>query len=87
MRKTKVIQLEVSKAAEKLVEVQKLQEEAEQEEKKLVEDVEAKIKAIADGQNLFVGAILTRHDLLAILDIALQTGESVKVPFKIYFNE
>jgi len=87
--KRKIIALneEVKKAQEKLAEVEQLRIEAEKEEQNLVASVQAQIGEIEKTSNVFIGVVLTHQDLLAVLDIALKTGESVKVPFRIYINE
>jgi hypothetical protein len=36
---------------------------------------------------MFCGIILNHADLIAVVDLALKTGESVKIPFRLYFNE
>ena len=86
-RKVIAINDEVKKAQEKLAEVERLKQEADLEEKGLLEKAEADIKGIADENNLFCGIILSHDDLIAVLQLALKTGEAVRIPFRLYFNE
>lgn len=85
-RKSKEINEELKKVQEKLEEVEKLKQEAEAEEKALFEIAETEIKTIADKNDMFCGVILNRDDIVAVVDIALKTGESVKIPFKLYYK-
>lgn len=72
----------------KVIEEQELILKAELEaELKVAEDVEKEITRLLEDNNFFCGVILTREDLLKVFELALQTGENVKIPFKLYFNE
>jgi hypothetical protein len=86
-RKIKSLKQEAAKALEKFKESERLLAEAEEEEHKTVERVEQTINALISDHGLFCGVILTHSDLVSILDIALKTGENVKIPFKLYFND
>ncbi|HSO89262.1 MAG TPA: hypothetical protein VLQ91_22100 [Draconibacterium sp.] len=76
--------LEVQK---KIAELEQLEQEAQKEEINIIETAEKNINDIASLNGLFCGVILNHADLIAVLDIALKTGESVKIPFRLYFNE
>lgn len=72
----------------KELEEQELILQAELEaELKVAENVEKEISRISEENSFFCGVILTREDLLKVFELALQTGENVKIPFKLYFNE
>jgi hypothetical protein len=86
-RKIIALNEEVKKAQEKLAEIERLKIEAEKEETILLESVTNQINELQTTNNVFVGMTITRQDLLAIVDIALQSGENVKVPFRVYIND
>jgi len=74
-------------AEKQLAEIAALELEAQKEEVNIIETAEKNINDIAKMNNLFCGVILNHPDLVAVLDLALKTGESVKIPFRLYFNE
>ena len=74
-------------AQQKLAEIAALELEAQKEETNIIETAEKNINDIAKSNDLFCGVILNHADLVAVLDLALKTGESVKIPFRLYFNE
>ena len=74
-------------AEKQLLELASLELEAQKEEVSIVETAEKNINDIAHLNGLFCGVILNHADLVAIFDLALKTGESVKIPFRLYFNE
>lgn len=86
-RKSKEVRREAVKAAEKLNEIQRLLKEAEEEEVNKLESVEKQISDIAEQNGMFCGVILTAQDVLNVVDMALKTHETIKVPFKLYYNE
>jgi hypothetical protein len=86
-RKSKAVQKELKKAQEKAREIERLLEEAEKEDNAKKEAAEKAIKAIEKESDLFCGVILGRDDLLSVLKLMMETGESIKIPFKLYFNE
>lgn len=71
-------------AAEKAEEASKLVELAEQEFKDKIESIKQDINKLAESEELFCGIILGHSDLIAILEMALKTGESVKISFNLY---
>ena len=86
--KRKIIALndEVRKAKAKLAEIEQIRLEAEAEEKQIIDSVDCMIKQMEEDNGLFCGVMLTKNDIVAIVDIALKSGEEVKIPYKIYFN-
>lgn len=42
---------------------------------------------ILDENGLFAGIILTKKDLLNIIDVMIQTNESIRIPYKLYFHK
>jgi len=86
MRKIKEISEELKKAQERLEEVERLKLEAETEEKALFTKIELEINTITELNDMFCGVVLNREDIVAIVDIALKTGEPVKVPFRLYYK-
>jgi hypothetical protein len=86
-RKLKTINQEKLDAQKKLAEIERLELEAQQEEANIRETVTNNINAVCKDNNLFCGVILKHEDLLAVLQIALKSGEQVEIPFGLYFNE
>jgi len=74
-------------AQKKIQELELLEQEAQKEEINIIETAEKNINDVARLNSLFCGVILNQADLVAVLDLALKTGESVKIPFRLYFNE
>jgi hypothetical protein len=74
-------------AEKQVAELAALELEAQKEEINIIETVEANINTVSKDNGLFCGVILNQADLVAVFDLALKTGESVKIPFRLYFNE
>ena len=74
-------------AQKKITELEILEQEAQKEEINIIRTVEDNINIVSKDNGLFCGVILNHADLIAVLDLALKTGESVKIPFRLYFNE
>jgi len=87
MRKSKMVKKETEKQAKKLLEMQKLLEKSEQEEKKLLDETEGTINELLKNNNIFCGVILTHDDLINVLRLALETKENIKIPFRLYYND
>lgn len=82
----------MQEAAEKrAAELQKQIEEAEEtarkaeeEEKKLYEDTQAGIEKLCKDGGYFCGVILTKEDVLAVVSMAIELKENIKIPFRLY---
>lgn len=62
--------------------------EAEQKaEQDLLKSTEDQINELATANNMFCGVILTPSDLLNVIELAMKTGENIKIPVKVYYNE
>ena len=86
-RKSSKTKSDVSLKRKQLEEIE-LQLKAELDaETQLLEDVEKQIQTTADSNNMFCGIILTPSDLLNVIELAMKTGENIKIPFKVYYNE
>ena len=86
-KKIQTINDQKAEAQKRVEELERLAVEAQQEETNIIQTAENNINDIAKLNGMFCGVILNRTDLVAILDLALKTGESVKIPFRLYFNE
>jgi len=86
-KKLKNLKEEALLAVEKAQEATKLVEMAELEIKDKIEAIRQDINKLAESEDLFCGIIIGHADLVAILDIALRTGESVKIPFNLYSKD
>lgn len=87
MRKKTALKKEVEKAVERLKEIEALAKEAELEEAAKMEQVKQNIDALCKEHNMFAGVVLTKDDLIAVLRMAFETKENIKIPFALYFNE
>lgn len=87
MRKSKTVKIETLKIVSKLQELEKMAKESEEEEKFLLERTEKTISGIAESEGLFCGVILTPKDLTAIIELMIESKESVKIAFKLYFKD
>jgi hypothetical protein len=86
-RKVKTLAEETRKQVEKLKEIEELLKLAQQEELDKIESVTKQIETICSTGDVFCGVILTVEDLLSVIRMAIQSKESVKIPFRIYINE
>lgn len=86
-RKAKELRGKTIEAAEKFKEMERLLKEAEEEEKKRMEDIERQIQDVASINGMFCGVKLTNQDLINIIQLALETKETISIPFKLYYNE
>ncbi len=86
-KKIKTITDQKAEALKKVEELERLEKEAQQDEINVLKNVEDSINSVAAINGMFCGVILNQTDLVAIFDLALKTGEAVKIPFRLYFNE
>jgi hypothetical protein len=87
MGKSKEIRQEAKQAKERLDEINRLIEEAKVEEQAIITRVKAEIDSMCEADNLFCGVILTTEDIIAIVKLAFETKETIKIPYNIYFND
>lgn len=79
-------QEEILKAQE---EVRKAEEEVriqEEEDRKLLATAEEQVRRIATDGAMFCGVVLTQSDILGIVQLAMDTQENIKIPFKMYYE-
>jgi hypothetical protein len=88
-RKSTSIAAKRKAAIKELEELEALAITAGENEKKLLDETSGKIDEICKTNDLFCGAVLTRKDILAILDMAFKTPEteSITLKYQLYFNE
>ena len=86
-KKINNIRAQKLEAQKKITELEILEQEAQKEEINIITTVEDNINTVSKDNGLFCGVILNHADLIAVFDLALKTGESVKIPFRLYFNE
>ena len=97
-RKSKMVKEEAEKAKTRLREefersqtrLREIEETlrlAEEEELKMVENTEKKINDACKESGMFCGVILSPEDLANVVILAINSGQNVKIPFKLYFNE
>lgn len=78
---------ELKEANEKLEQYNKLIEEAEQEEKLKYDNTLQEIKEVANKNGYFCGVVLTREDILNILNIYMDTKDNVRINASLYLIE
>lgn len=86
-KRSNEIRKEREEASKKLLELQRIEEEARKKEEQLLADVTSKINEICDEENIFCGVVLTTEDLLEIVRLAIAKNENITIPFRLYFNE
>jgi hypothetical protein len=93
-RKSKELEIELNAQAKELAEqkerleaTEKLRQEAIKEEQEFLAELTSNINKIGDDNGLFIGIVLSKEDIVSIIDLALRTNESVKIPFNLYLKE
>jgi hypothetical protein len=86
-RKSKKVMADTTDIRKKYEEAKALLEAAEAEDKNIIEATEKQIVGLCEANDIFCGVILTAIDVAKVVEIALTTGESVRIPFKLYYNE
>ena len=86
-RKLKKINEEKLEVQKKLAEIERLELEAQQEEQDKLDMVNGAINSLCETNSMFCGVILTHEDLISVIQLALKSGEQVKIPFRIYVND
>jgi len=86
-RKLKKINEEKLEVQKKLAEIERLELEAQQEEQDKLDMVNGAINSLCETNSMFCGVTLTHEDLISVIQLALKSGEQVKIPFRIYFND
>ena len=87
MKKAKALAQEAEKLVSRLKETQELIKEAQQEEQERLQSVTGQIETICKDNDVFCGMILTVDDLAAIIKLAVDSKQNLKIPFRIYLNE
>jgi hypothetical protein len=84
MAKSKTIRkkLEDSIAVAKKIEEELKQ--VEQEEKEMLDEVRKQIETLCEEHELVCGIVLTKGDIVKIIELALQTNENITIPFNLY---
>lgn len=90
-RQMKVIQetaerqaAELQKRIDDAEEVAKI---AEEEELELYENTMAHINKLCKETGYFCGVVLTKQDLLTVIDMAIETKDNIRIPFRLYIDE
>ena len=86
-RKSKIVLSELKKAQERLKEIEALRIKSEEEEKATIDETFKQIDSICKQEDLFCGVILTAQDVAKIVELAIQSKESIKIKYNLYFNE
>lgn len=85
-RKSRNLANELMAQLEKFNEIKRLTELAEQEEKDILAGAEIEINTIIEDHDIFCGIVLSAKDLAEIVKLAIETGEKVRIPYKLYYN-
>lgn len=86
-RKSKAVINELRKAQERLKEIEALKAKADEEEKELLEEAFKQIDSVCEQKGLFCGAILSAQDVAKIVELAIQSKESIKIKYNLFFND
>ena len=78
---------EAEKFLEKFNESKTLLELVEQEERSATDKMHDKIKKMCDKENMFVGAVLTKDEIVRLVKLALDTNENITIPFIVYLKD
>lgn len=78
---------EILRQQEKVKELELLKEKAIEEEKQTLDRVRSAIDAVCQRENVFCGAILSPDDVAAIVKLAIESKETIRIGYNIYFNE
>lgn len=95
VRKSTVAKQKVADAETKMQEIESLKIQALEEQKKAEEEeaqrvlvIKDRIEDICKEEGLFCGAILSRKQILQIVEIAMVSkDETVKIPFALYHTD
>lgn len=60
---------------------------AEEEELELYENTMAYINKLCKETGYFCGVVLTKQDLLTVIDMAIETKDNIRIPFRLYIDE
>jgi glutathione S-transferase len=72
---------------EQIEEAEKAEKQAIEEEEKRFKETEAHIQEISKDNGYFCGIVLTKADILAIVDLAIDSKENIKIPFRLYITD
>lgn len=60
---------------------------AEEEELELYENTMTHINKLCKETGYFCGVVLTKQDLLTVIDMAIETKDNIRIPFRLYIDE
>jgi len=86
-RKTTQTRKELEAAQQRLNEIAELNVLAAKEEEQTLSFAASRIDEMCKNDGLFCGVILTPDDLAAVVKLAIESKESIKIGFRLYFNE
>ena len=61
--------------------------DAEDKEQELLNETTEKINVICKEAEYFCGVVLTKQDLLTVIDMAIETKDNIRIPFRLYIDE
>ena len=86
-RKSNKINKEKLEAKRRLEEIEQLEQLAIKEENDLVVSTKTAIEDLVREKGFFCGVILTPSDLAAVVKMAVESKENVKIGFQLYFTD
>ena len=86
-RKSKEVKIQLQEVRSKVTEFEALAALAEKEDQDKLLSVSDHINGICESSGIFCGIILTPADIINILSLALQSHDTIKIPFSLYFND
>ncbi len=72
---------------EQIEQAEAVAKKALEEEEQLYKETEREIKDMCTERGFFCGVILTKRDVLAIVDMAIDVKDNIKIPFRLYVEE
>jgi hypothetical protein len=69
---------------DRIEEAEREEQKALEEEKKQFEATEKLIRETTEENGYFCGVVLTKDDILTIVNMAIETKENIRIPFRLY---
>ena len=85
-RKSKQTREMLLKMQEQVKDIEHQLQKAEEDEKAKLEEAERQITTITEANDMFCGVILSHKDIVNLVELAMTTTDSIRIPFKLYFN-
>lgn len=78
---------ELQKLKAEQVLLQKKIEEQETQAQELIANTKKEIDSILESKGLYAGVLLDTPNLLAVIKLSIESGESITIPYQIYLKD